>query len=266
MRGVNDEDPEHDATVDGAAQDNAAARYRAWAQGLLAHVDSGKLLRGEEHPCAYLPGQSARSQAFRILQLDGDTYHELMDRGFRRAGDMFYAMVCENCRKCEPIRVPVQTFVPSRSQVRAQRRCADVTMRVQRPTMCAETWDLYQRYVRHQHPDTPLDETPEKVIEWLYKPVVDTYEVTYHLADRLVAVSILDVCQSSVSGVYHFFDPAEHKRSLGVFSVLAEIEWAKQVGIPYYYLGYWIEGAPTMHYKANYGPHELLREGRWQSP
>lgn len=261
-----DDDAEDDNEQNADNQADPAAEYRAWARGLLAHVDAGKLPRGEEHPCSYLPGQIARSQAFRVLQLDGDTYHELMDRGFRRAGDMFYAMVCENCRKCEPIRVPTQTFVPSRSQARAQRRNVDVTMRVQKPSMRAETWDLYQRYVQHQHPNTPLEETPDKIIDWLYKPVVDTYEISYHIEERLVAVSIVDVCRTSVSGVYHFFDPSEHKRSLGVFSVLAEIAWAQQLGIPYYYLGYWIEGAPTMHYKANYGPHELLREGRWQSP
>jgi leucyl-tRNA---protein transferase len=130
--------------------------------------------------------------------------------------------------------------------------------------MCEATWNLYQRYVRHQHPDTPLDETPDRLIEWLYKPVVETYEAIYQIEDRLVAVSILDVCRTSISSVYHFFDPAEHKRSLGVFSVLAEIAWAQQLGIPYYYLGYWVEGAPTMHYKANYRPHELLRDGSWR--
>jgi leucyl-tRNA---protein transferase len=243
---------------------DAAEQYRAWAERLLAHVESGQLSRGDAHPCSYLPGQVARSQAFRVNGLDGDTYHALMNRGFRRSGDMFYSMVCEDCRKCEPIRVPTATFVPSRSQVRAQRRNDDVTMRVQKPTMCEATWNLYQRYVRHQHPDTPLDETPDRLIEWLYKPVVETYEAIYKIEDRLVAVSILDVCRTSISSVYHFFDPAEHKRSLGVFSVLAEIAWAQQLGIPYYYLGYWVEGAPTMHYKANYRPHELLRDGSWR--
>ena len=55
-------------------------------------------------------------------------------------------------------------------------------------------------------------------------------------------------------------------RSLGVFSVLHEIEWAKRHGIPHYYLGYWVHGAATMQYKANYRPHELLDRGEWRAP
>jgi arginyl-tRNA--protein-N-Asp/Glu arginylyltransferase len=67
-----------------------------------------------------------------------------------------------------------------------------------------------------------------------------------------------------VSAVYHFYDPEHKDRSLGVFSVLAEIDWTRQLGVPFYYLGYWVEGSKTMAYKANYGPHEVLRAGRWQ--
>jgi len=48
-----------------------------------------------------------------------------------------------------------------------------------------------------------------------------------------------------------------------VFSVLREIEWARERGIPHYYLGYWIEGCETMDYKAQYNPHELLVDGQW---
>ncbi len=43
-----------------------------------------------------------------------------------------------------------------------------------------------------------------------------------------------------------------------------EIEHAKEVGIPYYHIGYWIENAATMHYEANYGPNEVLKHGVWQ--
>jgi arginyl-tRNA--protein-N-Asp/Glu arginylyltransferase len=67
-----------------------------------------------------------------------------------------------------------------------------------------------------------------------------------------------------VSAVYHFYDPDERDRSLGVFSVLMEIEFARQLGVPHYYLGYWVEGAETMHYKANYRPHELWLDGQWR--
>ena len=49
--------------------------------------------------------------------------------------------------------------------------------------------------------------------------------------------------------------------SLGVASVLFEIEWARSRNRPHVYLGYRIAGCPSTAYKSQYLPHELL-EGR----
>jgi arginyl-tRNA--protein-N-Asp/Glu arginylyltransferase len=51
-----------------------------------------------------------------------------------------------------------------------------------------------------------------------------------------------------------------------VHSALTEIALAQRMGIPYYYLGYWIAQSPAMVYKADYRPHEVLVDGRWVAP
>ncbi|MEO6593727.1 MAG: arginyltransferase [Planctomycetota bacterium] len=231
---------------------------------LLAHIDADRLPRTPLFPCPYLPDRQARQRAFLAEHLDPELYHDLMDRGFRRSGEMFYATDCPSCEMCVPLRVPTTEFRPSKSQRRAMQKNRDVVMRVRHPELSTENFDLYGRYVQHQHGTPATDETRESLRASLYERVVDTVEVTYTIGDRLAAVSLLDVCSRSVSAVYHFFEPEFAARSLGVFSVLAEIEWARRIGVPHYYLGYWVEGAETMHYKANYRPHELLRVGAWQ--
>lgn len=222
------------------------------------------LPRTPPHPCPYLPGLQARERAFLADRLDPEDYHDLMDRGFRRSGDMFYAPDCSGCRRCVPIRVPVATFRRSRSQRRVLARNRDLHTEARPPVLTAETWQLYRRYLRFQHGSAAGDETAASLRANLYAPVVDTVEMVYRLGGRTVAISLLDVCTRSVSAVYHFFDPDLAARSLGVFSVLHEIEWTRAQGIAHYYLGYWVEHAPTMQYKANYRPHELLRGGIWQ--
>lgn len=271
---------------DPAADDDAAAGHagRPGARGegdahtaehaLLRWVDAGECPRSEPYACPYLPGRMARQRGFRVAGMPGELYHELMDRGFRRNGDVFYAMVCDDCRLCVPMRVPVATFAPSKSQRRALRKNEDVTVQVGPPTFTPEKFALYRRYLAGQHGRGEAegegsdgangDEREEEFRASMYGSVVDTVEVTYTLGDRLLATSLLDVCARSVSAVYHFYDPDEGARSLGVFSVLMEIEYTRQLGVQHYYLGYWIEGAKTMQYKANYRPHELLRAGRWQ--
>ena len=233
---------------------------------LFAWIDAGRLPQAPLRPCNYLPGREARERAFLAERMQPETYHGLMDRGFRRSGQIFYAMDCPSCALCVPLRVPVATFQPSKSQRRVLRRNPDVVLTAQKPAVTDEAHALYQKYLRHQHPDPDRDDSRETLENWLYaRDIVDTYELRYCIGDRLVAVSIVDVCAQSVSAVYHFFDPDEADRSLGVFSVLAEIQWAAQLGVPHYYLGFWIEGCATMHYKANYGPHEVLRDGIWRA-
>ncbi|PJA43245.1 MAG: arginyltransferase, partial [Lysobacterales bacterium CG_4_9_14_3_um_filter_62_6] len=73
-----------------------------------------------------------------------------------------------------------------------------------------------------------------------------------------------DVTAVGLSAVYTFFDPAQSARGLGVYAILAQIEWTKRLALPHLYLGYWIDGHPKMHYKNHYRPIECWREGRWQ--
>ncbi|MFM8980234.1 MAG: arginyltransferase, partial [Planctomycetia bacterium] len=230
---------------------------------VVAWVERTTLMHLPAQPCAYLPGQSARERAFLAQRLDGAGYHALMDRGFRRSGSVFYRPDCAGCRRCVPLRVPVATFTPTRSQRRVARKNADIVLTVRRPQCTPATFELYQRYLAYQHPEPARERSYEAFEEGYYSEVVDSLEVLYTLEGRVVAVSLLDVCAQSVSAVYHFFDPGCAARSLGVYSVLAEIEWARQAGVPHYYLGYWVEGSATMAYKAQYGPHELLLDGRW---
>jgi len=51
--------------------------------------------------------------------------------------------------------------------------------------------------------------------------------------------------------------------SFGVFNILWQIGLAKQLGLPYLYLGYWIDGCRKMEYKTQYQPIEGLVDGRW---
>ena len=92
----------------------------------------------------------------------------------------------------------------------------------------------------------------------------DTVEVQYRVADRLVAVSVLDLGARAVSSVYHYFDPEESGRSLGVYSVLWELAWCKLSGFDWYYLGYYVQDCSHLNYKANYAPNEIKMDDGWR--
>lgn len=217
------------------------------------------------HACPYLPGREATDRAFLADALPPRLYHGLMDRGFRRSGKVVYQPTCRGCRACVPVRVRAGDFIPTRSLRRCRRRNADLVISETPLTPDEEKFDLYCRYQTQRHGDTGhLDW--HSFVDFLYDSPVNTREFTYRdAAGRLVAVGICDVWEESLSSVYFFYDPSEMRRGLGTFGVLHEIETCRRKGIPYYYLGFWVDGCGAMSYKTNFRPYETLgTDGVWR--
>jgi leucyl-tRNA---protein transferase len=192
-----------------------------------------------------------------------------MNAGFRRAGQMVYQPVCRDCSECVPIRVPVDRFAPDKSQRRSVRKNADLLVAVGLPELTDEKLDLYQRYVTRWHERAELSEEDlgrEALESFLYRSPVDTLEFCYRTpAGKLLAVGIVDVSQQIFSSVYFYFDPAESARSLGTFGAVYELNWARQQGIEFYYLGFWIRECAQMNYKSRFKPAQVLgTNGQWR--
>lgn len=221
-----------------------------------------------EHPCGYFPDRVARSRAFFADVLSPLQYHELMNAGFRRSGRVVYQPVCSGCRDCVPIRVPVHSFAASKSQRRCWRRNQDLQVSADEAIADVESFELYQRYLRDWHGGASVNSDDRESFEaFLYDSPVMTIQMRYRDGTgRLLAVGLCDLCERSLSSVYFFHDPAEHRRGLGTFGALMEIELARRMSITHYYLGYWIGGCPSMSYKAMFQPCELLHgDGEWRA-
>lgn len=224
------------------------------------------LLRSSEHACSYLPGRMASELCtFPTLgEIDAPLYERMMNMGFRRAGQLFYKPHCPNCRECVPIRVPVDRFLPSKSQRRTRRRNADVTLSTGPVETDAEHYDLYVAYQLGRHGERPPAGRDE-FKAFLGSSPIDSIELRLRLDGRLVGVSVIDVCPGALSSVYCYIDPGEYRRSLGVLAALAEIELCRQKNKPYWYIGFHVAGCMKMEYKRSFRPCELLgADGIWR--
>ncbi len=84
------------------------------------------------------------------------------------------------------------------------------------------------------------------------------------LGRELLAVAVTDVLPDSLSAVYTFYSADHAPRSLGTFSILAQIEYARREGLKHHYLGFWLDGHPKMQYKQTFRPLEVLVGRDWQ--
>lgn len=218
-----------------------------------------------EHPCSYLADQDARTLFVDpTASMTAPLYQQLSQAGFRRSGSYVYRPACKTCKACIATRVVIADFVPTRRQRRIQRRNTELQVQFATSLKSLELYDLYARYIEARHGDGDMyPPTPEQYESFLLGAWSDTHIVTLSLADRVLAAGVVDVLGDGLSAVYTFYEPADAARSLGVNMVLAEIELARNLGLRYLYLGYWVQDCRKMNYKTDYRPLEMFVQDRW---
>jgi leucyl-tRNA---protein transferase len=193
---------------------------------------------------------------------------EYWARGWRHFGPFFfrrYLMEYEDqILAVQPLRVVIERFAPSKSQRRVLRKNADLTVRV-KPTALDETLRrMFAAHVlrfTHNIPPTLesfLGDQPSSV-------PCENVTVSAYLGARLIAASFLDAGREGVSSVYAIFDPAESWRSLGIYTMLKEIEYARERGCQFYYPGYACHESSPYDYKKQFAGLEWFDwQGRWR--
>jgi len=222
-------------------------------------------------PCPYLKGQRER-KIFSYLggSAAPSTNALLTRRGFRRSQNIIYLPACEACSACVPVRIVVDDFKLSKSRRRTLTKNADIIRRIKSPRATGEQFSVLRGYLDSRHADGGMtDMTVLDYASMVEETAVDTMVVEYSLleeatgAERLIAVALTDRLTDGLSMVYSFFEPEDDHRGLGNFMVLDHISLARELALPYVYLGYWVEGSAKMEYKASFQPLEKLANAGW---
>ncbi len=215
-----------------------------------------------DYECAYLPDKKVRMHYKYIPQATSTYCTAVIQRGWRRFGKYYFHPTCQGCNECKSLRIEVNAFKASRSQKKALKRNKDTKIIIQKPTMTSMHLALYDKYHYYK---SNKDGWKQKNIsrQEYFENFVDGAhdfgkEVLYIVDDKLVGVDLIDVLEDGISSIYFFYDPDYAHLSLGIFSLLYQIELAKILELEWIYLGYWVEGCKAFAYKPNFKPHQLL--------
>lgn len=245
--------------------------------------------RAPPSTCGYLPEQRWSLEYEYVLSLSPSEYLERMLDGWRRFGHMLFHPACPSCTACRPARILVDEFQPDRSQRRVRKTNeTEVRLEIHSPSVTRTKLALYDRYHAFQADAKDWPRHPPKDAEtyadsFVHQPF-EVEEWNYFLGDRLIGVGYVDYlptlrasvlghpaltpstqrAQGGLSAIYFFWDPQEASRSLGTWNVLRLIDEARNRGLPFVYLGYYVEGCASMAYKIRFLPIEIReQDGQW---
>lgn len=224
-------------------------------------------------PCPYLPGRSERKVFTELKGPHAEQLNEALGRiGFRRSQTVAYRPSCLDCQACVSVRVVAGMFRPSASQKRVLKRNDDLIVTECRPWATDEQFALLTEYLGQRHPHGGMAGMDElDYADMVEHTPVNTVVTEYRepgpggRPGRLVGACLTDRQSDGLSMIYSFFDPDHPQRKgLGSFIILDHIRRAAAEGLPYVYLGYWVEGSRQMQYKIRFRPLERLTRDGWQ--
>lgn len=81
----------------------------------------------------------------------------------------------------------------------------------------------------------------------------NTYQINVYDGDKLIGLSYFDIGRNGAASITGIYDPDYSKYSMGIYTMLMEVEFCQQRGMKYYYPGYVVPGYDRFNYKLKLG-------------
>jgi arginine-tRNA-protein transferase len=189
-------------------------------------------------------------------------YDDLLSRGWFRGNGIVYRseVVCIDSKVygIRNIRFPLADFRMRKSHRKLFAKNKEkFTTRIGTPCRDARREELYKgithRFKAFVHGSLEgVLLTPGLGAEF------DTMEISVYDGEQLIAVSYVDMGERSMASILCVYDQKYKSDSLGMYTMLIEIDLAKKFGLDYYYPGYVLDLPSAFDYKLQLGPCQWL--------
>ena len=198
---------------------------------------------------------------------------EIMDKlwaaGWRHFGRYFFRYSTQptsdgGAQTITPLRINLVSCTFNKSQRRVLRRNADLHHDFGPVVLDDDLRALFQR-----HKQRFTHNIPEALETFLGpdpgKGPCNCRMVRVFNGPRLLAASFFDMGDGAASSVYGLFEPEDARRSLGIFTMLLEIQHCRESGLRWLYPGYATHEPSVYDYKKQFRGTEFLdwSTGEW---
>ncbi len=209
------------------------------------------------------------NEDFYAQEVSPDQLDFLLADGWRHFGTYFYrynlGFLKNEFRIVLPLRIWLENFSFSKNKRRIMRRNSDLQTIIRPILLDEEKHELFERH--KQRFDHGIPETIYNFLDVdAAKTPCPALEFCVYEDGKLIAASFLDIGKHSVSSVYAMFEPEVKHRSLGIYTMLLEINFAIENNKSFYYQGYAYEGESFYDYKKRFNALERFDWlGNWEN-
>ncbi|MEP6703914.1 MAG: arginine-tRNA-protein transferase, partial [Acidobacteriota bacterium] len=179
----------------------------------------------------------------------------LLADGWRHFGTHFFrynlGVYESDIRRVIPLRVCLARYSPSKSQRRVLRQNESVSTEIRPIEITSEAIALFEKH-KHRFKAGVPDSIEDFISRHSDLMPCEALQLDVRIGEQLIAASYFDVGHRSVSAIYGMFDPEFSSRSLGIFTMLKEIDFAVENKKEFYYQGYSYEGESFYDYKKRF--------------
>ncbi len=216
-------------------------------------------------PCPELPAKEMRLRVTYLKHLPTpEVRQQLTDDDWVCGDQIIDRTDCQGCDRCRGLRINARSFQPSRSQRHVDRRTRHLNVAWTSPGWTLERGTLLDRYAQSRFHRLPSRRTKSIALTSCSGFVTDVLEIRG--ADgALLAFSAVGRLPQGLSSHLAVWHPDHAHLSLGIASVLRELEEARRLGLAWLYLGPIVVGHSAMAYKTTFHPHEIRQpDGVWR--
>lgn len=150
------------------------------------------------------------------------------------------------------LRIALDKFTDNKTRQNLKKRNASFRTEITQAAITSAKEELYLKYKQV----ISFDASPslhQLLYRNDYRTVFDTYEVNVYDGEKLIATGFFDKGERSAAGIVSIYDPLYKKHSLGKYLIYLKINYCRELGLHYFYPGYFVPGYSFFDYKLDIG-------------